>query len=155
MAGIMFERKERRKNIFLHSLADHPTKGKTDDAVIKYIDNSRRCIVEWGFAYFSRRDYLIYQLTLNTPRRRFFAVHTVSRDRYESNRGSAPFSSLLFSFPPGLQVSWKSGVWDRDVPLADGQESRGGAYFLPTTDFLHRMIIAHVFLSFFFFLFNA
>lgn len=62
MAGIMFERKERRKNIFLHSLADHPTKGKTDDAVIKYIDNSRRCIVEWGFAYFSRRDYLIYQL---------------------------------------------------------------------------------------------
>lgn len=67
MAGIMFERKERRKNIFLHSLADHPTKGKTDDAVIKYIDNSRRCIVEWDFAYFSRRDYLIYQLTLTRP----------------------------------------------------------------------------------------
>lgn len=82
--------------------------------------------------------------TLNTPSRHFFTVHTVSRDRYrESNRVTpflfSLFFLLLLSFfsIQGLD-SWKSGVWDRDAPLADGQESGGGAYFLPTTDFLHR-----------------
>lgn len=139
---------------------------------MKYIDNSRRRVSSrrMGVSHtFHDVTILFISLSVHSKHaQQTFLYGTYGFERSiprEQQSRSFFLSSLLllflFSSSPGLD-SWKSGVWDRDAPLADGQESRGGAYFLPTTDFLPivpRMIIersvrfTHVSLFSFFFIY--